>query len=140
MSLAHAAMLPRRVRQLANEIGVTLDGPRPPLKPAPSPPGLRCVVLVGRLGHLGHAPRGSNGQSRLPANSSTWSVSWANAVTDEPARGHAVCGMQGVRVKHRLAAKRPSSAWFAPRRAPRRAAKSGRSRITTAGTTPLAGQ
>jgi hypothetical protein len=90
MSLAHAAMLPRRLRQLANEIGVTLDGPRPPLKPAPSPPGLRCIVLVGRLGHdwgmAQREARDSHGHLREPQRVGSPHIRWWPGPSQAPCR------------------------------------------------------
>jgi hypothetical protein len=83
-------------RRLPTRRVVTEDGPHPPAE-------LATVAAGCERGHPrrpagaypGHAPGGSRGQSRLPADSSTWRFTSANAVTQDPAGRHAVYGMQG---------------------------------------------
>jgi hypothetical protein len=59
--------------------------------------GARAVTSAPAGAHLGHAPGDSNGQSRLPTDSSTWRFTCANAVDLHPVRDHTVYGMQEVR-------------------------------------------
>jgi hypothetical protein len=60
--------------------------------------GIGSVRSTGSAGaHLGHAAGDSKGQPRSLMDPSTWQLTCANAFTLDPARHHAVYGMQGVR-------------------------------------------
>ena len=69
----------------------------------------------GALGAcLGHEAGDSKGQQRYAADSCALVLTGGEGSEQRRSPGHAVHGMQEVRVNHRPAAKPPSSAWCTP--------------------------